>query len=107
MKAIAWVAAVALAASLGAMSEQDARPSGAPTAVVRLDPALDEVIAPDAKLELIREDLGITEGPVWVPEGKSGHLVFTDIAANVIYRMNMDGRFSILVDRKHRKSWVW
>src|SRR5262245_60223408 len=94
MKAIVWVAAVALTATLGAVSEQEARPSGTQPTVVRLDPALDEVIAPDAKLELIRDDLGVTEGPVWVPEGKSGHLVFTDIAANVIYRMNMDGRFS-------------
>jgi len=78
---------------------QGSPPASRASAVVRLDPALDALIAPDAALEMIRDDLGITEGPVWVPEGKSGYLVFTDIAANVIYRMNRDGRFSIVADR--------
>jgi gluconolactonase len=104
MKTIGLVAALALTARLGAMSVQESHSSGTPV-VLRLDPALDDVIAPDAKLELIRDDLGVTEGPVWVPEGKSGHLVFTDIAANVIYRMNRDGRFLILADRAGYTSY--
>ena len=99
MKTIVWVTALTLAAGLGAVAAQDSHAPGAQATVVRLDPALDELISPDAKLELIRDDLGVTEGPVWVPEGKSGHLVFTDIAANVIYRMNRDGRLSIVADR--------
>lgn len=99
MNRIVSAAALTLVAGLGAMSAQDTRVPNTQAAITRLDPALDELIAPDAKLELIRDDLGVTEGPVWIPEGKSGYLVFTDIAANVIYRMNTDGRFSIVTDR--------
>jgi gluconolactonase len=66
--------------------------------VVKFDPALDEIIAPDAKLELVRGDFGITEGPNWIQKGKSGYLVFTDIAANVIYKMTPDGKATVLVD---------
>src|SRR5580693_5881300 len=54
-------------------------------AVKRLDPALDALIAPDAKLELVKTGFGFTEGPVWVPRGDSGYLLFSDIPANVIY----------------------
>ncbi len=66
--------------------------------VVRLDPALDEIISPDAKLELIKDGFGVTEGPNWVQKGKSGYIVFTDIAANVIYKMTPDGTATVLVD---------
>ncbi len=40
--------------------------------VTRLDPALDELISVDAKLEELRTGFGFTEGLVWVPRGKSG-----------------------------------
>ena len=40
--------------------------------VVRLDPALDALVSPDAKLELVRSGYGFTEGIVWVPQGKAG-----------------------------------
>ena len=99
MKALVPVAVLTLGAGLSAVTAQDPHLSSTQAAVVRLDPALDELISPDAKLEVIRDDLGVTEGPVWVPQGKAGYLVFTDIAANVIYRMNADGRFSIVADR--------
>jgi gluconolactonase len=57
------------------------------SAVVRLDPALDEIIAPDAKAELLKGDyFGFLEGPVWVQEGAAGYLLFSDTAANAIYK---------------------
>ena len=34
--------------------------------VVKLDPSLDALISPDAKLELVKNDFGFTEGVVWV-----------------------------------------
>src|SRR5438876_1183109 len=80
-----------------------ARSQTAPTAegqvVVRLDPALDELVSVDAKLEVVRNGLGVTEGPIWVQQGKTGYLIFTDIAANVIYKMTADGKFSVIADR--------
>jgi len=45
--------------------------------VVRLDPALDEIIAPEAKLERLADVPGrfTREGPVWVRDG--GYLIYT------------------------------
>ncbi|MDP9083656.1 MAG: SMP-30/gluconolactonase/LRE family protein [Pseudomonadota bacterium] len=66
--------------------------------IVRLDPALDAIVAPDAKLEILKADaFGIAEGPVWVREGKSGYLLFSDIAANVIYKWTPDGQVSVFL----------
>jgi len=66
--------------------------------VVRLDPSLDALISPDAKLELVRGDFGFTEGVTWVSQGRSGYLLFSDIPANVIYKFNpSDGKVSVAV----------
>jgi gluconolactonase len=79
--------------------------------VVRLDPALDALIAPDAKLELVRGDFGFTEGTTWVTQGRSGYLLFSDIPANVIYKMSPDGKdLSVYVERAANSGphpWRW
>ena len=69
----------------------------APTghAVVRLDPALDALVSPDAKVELVKDGFGFTEGPVWVQEGKAGYLLFTDMPGNVIWKLTPDGKASV------------
>ena len=36
--------------------------------IIRLDPALDAIVSPDAKLETLGDRFGLTEGPVWVSE---------------------------------------
>jgi len=54
-------------------------------AVVRLDPALDALVPPDAKVELVKGGFGFTEGPVWMQEGATGFLLFTDIPGNVVW----------------------
>jgi gluconolactonase len=77
-------AAVLLVTSLGARSIA-AQTSDGP-AVVRLDPALDELVSPDARLERVVGGFGFTEGALWVHEGERGHLLFSDIPANVIYK---------------------
>jgi gluconolactonase len=67
--------------------------------VQRLDPALDVLIAPDAKLELVKTGFGFTEGAVWVPRGEAGYLLFSDIPANVIYMWNpRDDKVSVYLD---------
>jgi len=63
--------------------------------VLRLDPALDALVSPDAKVELIKGGFGFTEGPVWVQKGKTGYLLFTDIPGNVIYKLTPDGAASV------------
>jgi gluconolactonase len=55
--------------------------------MTRADPGLDSVIAPDARLELLSDRFGITEGPAWVPDGGQGYILVSDLTANVIYRI--------------------
>jgi gluconolactonase len=59
--------------------------------IERLDPALDEMIAPDTKIEVLSGGFTWTEGPVWVQEDSGGHLLFSDIPRNSIFRWS-EGR---------------
>ncbi len=57
--------------------------------IVRLDPALDELLAPDARIEVLSSGFTWTEGPVWVKEEghpHGGHLLFCDIPENRVVR---------------------
>jgi gluconolactonase len=62
------------------------------TRVVRLDPSLDRIVSADAKVIVAKGQnyFGVIEGSAWVADGKSGYLLFTDFAANVIYRWAPD-----------------
>ncbi|HZY88798.1 MAG TPA: SMP-30/gluconolactonase/LRE family protein, partial [Gemmataceae bacterium] len=53
--------------------------------IERLDPAFDELIGKDAKLEVLVAGHDWTEGPVWVPQD-GGFLLFSDIPRNSIYK---------------------
>jgi gluconolactonase len=77
--------------------------------VVRLDPALDALVSADAKVELVKSGFGFTEGPVWVQNGKTGYLLFTDIPGNVIWKLNpQDGNASVfLYNAGFRGPDVW
>ncbi len=52
--------------------------------IVRLDPALDALIPPDAKAEKLAGGFTWVEGPAW--RKKEGYLLFSDIPKNTIYR---------------------
>src|SRR5262245_60169735 len=52
--------------------------------IERLDPALDALVAPDAKIEIIADGYDWSEGPVWVKDG--GYLLFSDVPQNIVYR---------------------
>src|SRR6516225_8393651 len=85
---------VATTGGLLACSAAIAQPTSDQT-VLRLDPALDALVSPGAKVELVKNGFGFTEGPVWVQKGKTGYLLFTDIPGNVIYKMTPDGAASV------------
>jgi gluconolactonase len=51
----------------------------------RLDPDLDALVAPDAKIEKLAEGFTWAEGPVWTTEG-GGALLFSDVPNNVIHK---------------------
>jgi gluconolactonase len=54
--------------------------------VIRMDPALDQLIAPDAQIEVLASGFAWSEGPVWMPDDQGGSLLFSDIPANAIMR---------------------
>lgn len=51
-----------------------------------LDPGFDQRIAEDAKIEVLAGGFTWTEGPVWVNDESGGHLLFSDIPRNSIFR---------------------
>jgi gluconolactonase len=57
--------------------------------VVRQSPALDQVLAPGAQLEIISSGHTHVEGPVWVPD--SSMLLFSDTKTRTIYRWKAQG----------------
>jgi gluconolactonase len=74
--------------------------------VVRLDPALDELVSPNAELQLVKSGFGFTEGLTWVQRGKTGYLLFSDIPANVVDKLMPDGTVTVLVDQSgYRGPW--
>jgi gluconolactonase len=58
------------------------------SAVRRLDPGLDSLVATSAKLEKIAGGFAFTEGPVW---NHRGYLLFSDIPNNVIRKWTPNG----------------
>ncbi|HVJ00178.1 MAG TPA: SMP-30/gluconolactonase/LRE family protein [Sphingomonas sp.] len=61
-----------------------AEPAPERTAVRRLSPGLDRVIASDAAIETIATGIKWAEGPVWLPDQRA--LLFSDPPANLIRR---------------------
>ncbi|HME39223.1 MAG TPA: SMP-30/gluconolactonase/LRE family protein [Steroidobacteraceae bacterium] len=51
--------------------------------VERLDPSIDGIVPPNAKLYKLAEGFQFTEGPIWIRDG--GYLLFSDPNANRIY----------------------
>lgn len=71
-----------------------------PFRVVRLDPNLDRIVSPRAALDTLGSGFALTEGPVWVPEGQGGYLLFSDIPANAIYRWSPeDNGISVFMEK--------
>jgi gluconolactonase len=86
---------VLLASALSAIAQQ-------PPALIRLDPALDAIISPGAKIEKLTEGYRFTEGPVWVRRPGApgdGYLLFSDIPANKIHKWSPDGTVSTYMER--------
>jgi gluconolactonase len=65
----------------------------------RLDSALDSIVTADAPLEVLGEHFGLTEGPVWVKDANGGYLLFSDCAANVIYKWQPHAPLSVFLER--------
>lgn len=60
--------------------------------IIRLDPAIDNLIPQDATIEKLAGGFTFTEGPIWT---RQGYLLFSDIPENTIYRWTPDGTVSV------------
>ncbi len=54
--------------------------------VERLDPAINDIVSQDAKVEILAEGFLWSEGPVWVNDLNS--LLYSDVPANTVYKWN-------------------
>jgi gluconolactonase len=72
-------------------------PPERPFKIIALDPALQEIIAPDASLQTLGDHFGLTEGPVWVQHGDDGYLLFSDNAGNEIYKWSPHAPLSVFL----------
>src|SRR4029078_2204676 len=52
--------------------------------IERIDPTLDSIISPDAKIEVIADSFDWSEGPVWIESKKM--LLFSDVPQNIVYK---------------------
>ena len=100
MASLASVLAVSLAA---AQSPSDG-------SLERLDPAVDALVSPDARVTLVKGGFGFTEGPVWVERGRDSHLLFTDIPGNVIWALTPAGQATVYLTQvgyNGPEVWRW
>ncbi len=84
---IALCAVAGIAGCNGNTNQSEATMQGKPPTFIgtieRFDPALDEIISPGAKAEIIADSLDWSEGPLWLEE--QNMLLFSDVPANTIY----------------------
>jgi len=98
---VAVAALVLLTIGLGPVRAQTRE-----AAVLKLDPALDALVAADAQLTSVTSGFGFTEGLTWFQQGQTGYLLFSDIPANVINKMTPDGKVSVVVEQSgYRGPW--
>jgi len=95
--ALFLIAAVTALSALSLLTSAQTA-AGTPFRIEKLDPTLDEIIAPDATLETLGDHFALTEGPVWVADGPAGYLLFSDNAANVIYKWEANKPLSVFLE---------
>ena len=83
---------VVAAQASGQMAVHEAVPAAR---IVRYSPALDAVIASDAKLEKVATGFVWTEGPMW----RKGALWFSDLSGNKMYSLTPDGKLKVLLNK--------
>lgn len=93
MTRLRWLP-LALLACLPYLAADDAKRPTIGT-IERLDPAFDELIGADARLEKLADGFAWTEGPVWVKKG--GYLLFSDIPNNAVMKYKDGEKVSVFL----------
>ena len=55
-----------------------------------------KLVLPESRVEKVAGGFNFTEGPVW---SKDGYLIFSDIPASIIRRVDIDGKVTVLNDK--------
>jgi gluconolactonase len=79
-----WTLAVLAHTGLAAAPATDSRGWLAEGKVERWDPAIDNIIPANARIEKLAEGFGWAEGPVWISSGS--YLLFTDVPGNRMWK---------------------
>ena len=82
------------ASNVPAVQQAAPAPTSENIEIVRMDPALDAVIAPGSQIEKVADGFGFTEGPMW----REGRLWFSDVTGNKMYAITPDGKVTILIE---------
>ena len=81
------VASVFFFVPIGATLQSQAQaPKRTLGTIERFDSQLDKLLDPAAKLEILADGFTWTEGPVWMGDATNGHLLFSDIPRNSIFK---------------------
>ena len=88
---------LSLAITLPLMAD-DPEPVAREFSIEKLSPALDELLSADAELDLLGDRYGLTEGPLWVDDDAGGHLLFTDLISNAIFKWTESEGTSVFLD---------
>jgi gluconolactonase len=81
------VASVFFFVPIGATLQSQAQaPKRTLGTIERFDSQLDKLLDPEAKLEILADGFTWTEGPVWMGDATNGHLLFSDIPRNSIFK---------------------
>jgi gluconolactonase len=74
-------------------------PEAKPFSITKSDPALDDIIAPNAQLVELARGFGLTEGGLWIAEGNSGYWIFTGLLDNVLYKVTPQKQVSVFMEK--------
>lgn len=93
--------AVCFGMSVASAQRPSLDPTPRPFSITRADPALDALIAFNAKLKAVATGFGFIDTPVWIRgrDGAEGYLLASSIIDNVIYKVSLAGKVSVFLDK--------
>lgn len=84
-----------IAALVCAIASAQQPPFPSAGSVERLDPALDQLIAPGTKIEVIASGFTWSEGPVW--DKANNRLLFSDVPENTVFQWSLKDGISVFL----------
>ncbi len=77
------------------LAEAQQAPFPTTGSIERFDPSLDQLIAPESKIEVIASGFTWSEGPVWDKANK--RLLFSDVPENTVFQWSMKDGLSVFL----------